>query len=119
MFMFVGEVWSCHKNPIFEIAYYAMAEELKDNLKLVTVDMAGYEQPARYWVENFTTRANLSEFDKAKPIWDYFSIGFYHREIIDQHQNKEFSQHRATALKVIDKVRLVKRGKKLKIKLKF
>ncbi len=119
MFMFVGEVWSCHKNPIFEIAYYAMAEELKDNLKLVTVDMAGYEQPARYWVENFTTRANKSEFDKEKSIWCYFFITFYHGEIIDQHQGKEFSRHRETAHKAIDKVLQVKRGKKLKIKLKF
>lgn len=119
MFMFVGEVWGCPKNPIFELAYFALAEELKDNVKLVTVDMAGYEQPARYYVENFTTHANLSEFDKAKPIWDYFSIGFYQGKIIDQHQKKDFSLHRATALKVIDNVKKVKKGKQSKIKLKF
>jgi len=45
--MFVGEVWSCPKNPIYETAFLALAEELKGQIKLVKVDMIKYEEPAR------------------------------------------------------------------------
>jgi len=109
--MFVGDVWSCHKNPIFENAYYALAEELRDDLKLVTVDMIGYDEPAKYYVINFTTR---SEWDKDEPIWCYFFISFYQGQIISQHQGKEFCNHRATAEASIDKVRKIKSDKNLK-----
>lgn len=100
--MFVGRVWSCPKNPIYETAFHALAEELKGQIKLVKVDMIKYEEPARNYVKNECFHDDWEGYDPKKPIWCYFFISYYQGKIIKQHQSKQFEMVRQNAYKTIE-----------------
>ena len=109
--MFVGDVWSCHQNPIYETAFHALAEELKDQIKLVKVDMLKYEEPARNYVKNECFHDDWEGYNPDKPIWCYFFISYYQGKIIKQHQSKTFDTARQNAFKTIEACNKARLGK--------
>lgn len=109
--MFVGEVWACHKNPIYELAFYKLAQELKDEIKLVQVDMFKYEDPVRNYVKNECFHDDWEGYDEKQELWCYFFISYYQGKIVKQHQGKQFQIAMKNALMTIEACNKARLGK--------